>query len=66
MKLCDNHPEYTGHESPPATQCEICWNIRKRLVGCIQADQERDKAFGTRTYNTLIKVPFAGSGQIMS
>jgi hypothetical protein len=66
MKLCDNHPEYDGSGQPPATPCELCWNARKRAVGCLQADRERDEAFGTRKYNTLIKVPFAGSGHFMS
>lgn len=69
VKICDIHPEYEGL-GKPRVDCECCWAIRRKAVGCIEADIERDElreklGLGKRSNNTLIKMPFAGSQHVM-
>ena len=71
MKKCDDHVSYEPTLHPPEGEdCEVCWQMRRRVVGAIQADIERDKfreelGLSPRKNNTLIKMPFMGSGHLM-
>jgi hypothetical protein len=67
---CDIH-DYDPTMGPPeADDCELCWQARKKAVGCIRADQERDdfrRQIGLKPIanNTVINIPFGGGGHVM-
>lgn len=68
MKKCDAHPKYKANKIP-RVDCELCWMARRKAVGSIRADLERDAlraacGMKPRPFGPL-KIPTMGSGHVM-